>query len=802
MNLKVHLLSIALRIAFFALCLLPIAAEANGPTRGFIQNKGQVHDQFRKPNQDVLFLLNGAGMNVQLRSNGFAYDTYLAREGERVLKSEGGIPANGEWELVNTTDPSITIDFHRIDIHFVNGDPNAEMTTAGRSEDYTNYYTDVTGEAGATVVRSYTTITYRNVWPHIDVRFNSGDEGFKYDVIVRPGGSLADARFEVKGATISENLKGELVFAWAHGTMRELIPDSWVDNGSKRERVVAKYHVSTDGTFGFEADVSGNGTLVIDPNPVLVWCTYYGSTGSENPYEGAVAMDAAENSYLAGETSASMVIATVGSHDASYNGQGDAFVAKFGPSGSRIWGTYIGGSSRDAAYGMDVTPTGQALIGGFTYSSAGISTAGAYQFVPPGMQDGMLEFLHANGTRQWGTYVGGSGDDQIRDVDISDSGTIGICGRTTSTTAIASTNAADIWMAGTNDAFVGMYTATGARTWQTYLGGTGSSWEAAMGVVFAGTGLAVVGSTGASNGISQQGGATHDLTHNGSYDLFLVRYNTSGTKMWGTYIGGADMEHAYDVEYIALNKLAVCGYTKSTSGIATAGSAQPNYAGGDADGFIACFTASNGIRLWGTYYGEDEGDRVHSVDATGDGRSVAGVSIGSAFAIGPAASRIVEFTEGGAVLSSIALPGSSFFCEAVTTPTAIAATGSTNLYTGVSTPGAWQPTHSQSGPDAWLARLDLSTTLALMTEQGKSAQVPMRAKGDSFELIRPQQWPANGPAQAVVTVTDMHGRIVGTHRWPVSEAMFSVPFGGLAPGAYCAVVQLGDDRHATRFLIP
>jgi hypothetical protein len=142
-----------------------------GPT-GFTENKGQIHDQFRKPNPSVLYLFNGAGMNVQLRNNGFAYDTYTMEEGEG--GPTVGDPAHGIDEMGRPIPGPIptTYRFHRIDLRFVNGNPGAEILREGESEDYTNYYTDVTGEAGATFVRSYSTITYRDVWPDIDVRFN------------------------------------------------------------------------------------------------------------------------------------------------------------------------------------------------------------------------------------------------------------------------------------------------------------------------------------------------------------------------------------------------------------------------------------------------------------------------------------------------------------------------------------------------------------------------------------------------------------------------------------------------------
>ena len=45
--------------------------------RSYIENKGQICDQDGKPNRDVKYLIVRPGLNIQLRTNGFAYDSYV-----------------------------------------------------------------------------------------------------------------------------------------------------------------------------------------------------------------------------------------------------------------------------------------------------------------------------------------------------------------------------------------------------------------------------------------------------------------------------------------------------------------------------------------------------------------------------------------------------------------------------------------------------------------------------------------------------------------------------------------------------
>ncbi|MBK9515720.1 MAG: hypothetical protein IPO05_19425 [Flavobacteriales bacterium] len=403
------ILNISLGLAIVSLALLPFAAVAFDASHqdqraGFIANKGQVHDQFGRPNQAVQYLYNGPGMNVQLRKCGFSYDTYSVREEERTQGLERARVKDLQVGMDTDTAP-ITYDFHRIDIHFVNGDPQATIVQQGESEDYTNYYTDVTGEAGATFVRSYSTVTYHDVWPKIDVRFNSGEDGFKYDVIVHPGGDLNDARFKVEGAAISESQKGRLVLDWGSGSLEELIPDSWMEQGRRKERVNARYRMEGSDRFGFAVDRSISGTLVIDPSPII-WGTYLGSAGLDESR--AVALGTDQFSLVTGYTTSFFNMATSGAFDISYNTGGDAYLVKFDPNGARAWSTYFGGLGKDEGNSVALGPNGDVVIVGTTASLSGIASAGAFQPALGLAQstDGFIARFSSAGTRVWSTYYG------------------------------------------------------------------------------------------------------------------------------------------------------------------------------------------------------------------------------------------------------------------------------------------------------------------------------------------------------------------------------------------------------------
>ena len=183
-------------------------------THGFIENKGQIIDQDNKPNPGVLYFLNTPGFNVQLRRGGFSYDLYTAsgcgpRASGSKLQASGfqnseELPdfakiARSPQPVACSMQPvACSLRFSRIDFNLAGSNPDCKIIASGQSSEYFNYYTSGTPVDGVTEVRSYQSITYRDIYPGVDLEFISGGkETFKYNFIVKPGGSLSSIRFNV-----------------------------------------------------------------------------------------------------------------------------------------------------------------------------------------------------------------------------------------------------------------------------------------------------------------------------------------------------------------------------------------------------------------------------------------------------------------------------------------------------------------------------------------------------------------------------------------------------------------------------
>jgi hypothetical protein len=99
----------------------------------------------------------------------------------------------------------------------------------------------------------------------------------------------------------------------------------------------------------------------------LVYCGYIGGSGREDLTAG-IAVDSSGNVYVTGNTdSTESTFPVVDGPDLTYNGGGDAFIAKVDSAGTAlIYCGYIGGIDGETGYGIAVDDSGNAYICGTT----------------------------------------------------------------------------------------------------------------------------------------------------------------------------------------------------------------------------------------------------------------------------------------------------------------------------------------------------------------------------------------------------------------------------------------------------
>ena len=285
------------------------------------------------------------------------------------------------------------------------------------------------------------------------------------------------------------------------------------------------------------------------------------------------------------------------------------------------WSTYYGGSSSDYGYGITTGPSGEVVVTGYTISINFPVVAG-FQMSNQGGRDAFVVKFDALGFRQWATYYGGSNDDRGFGVATDGSGDVYFAGDTFSQNFPVTPGAFQTGNGGGFDAFLVKLNAAGLRLWGTYAGSFEEDKafavdaDASGNVVIAGKTRSV--SFPVTNGTAQ-------TTNAGGEDAFVLRFNTIGTRIWGTYYGGREDEYALGVKFDGAGNVFITGPTLSPNFPTTSGAFQQNHLGSN-DAFLVKLTSTGGL-LWATLYGGNGNDVANGVTVDPSGNAIfAGVT--------------------------------------------------------------------------------------------------------------------------------------------------------------------------------
>lgn len=217
----------------------------------------------------------------------------------------------------------------------------------------------------------------------------------------------------------------------------------------------------------------------------------------------------------------------------------DALVMKVADDGTELWRTTFGSSAAaDRVYGVASDGLGGAFVTGYT---SGVLPSG----VSAGDKDAIVGHISADGTVDWASQFGGSGEDKGFAVTRAPDGGVFVGG----TAGAGMPGAASI---GGYDGWVAKFAADGSRQWITAVGTAEGDQVSAL--VETATGVAASGFTGGVLGTASRGGN----------DAFVTALGADGTVQWTTQEGSAGDDRAAAVTADAAGNLLVTGHTSGS----------------------------------------------------------------------------------------------------------------------------------------------------------------------------------------------------------------------------------------------
>ena len=404
---------------FLALASTIFVVHTANAQMEFVENKGQWDTKvnFRGDFTTGSFFLENKGFTVLLHN-----PADLQRLGEVM---------HGETQHSNTTAASavtaaahppqntngVTLHSHAYKVNFLGSNNNIQAEPDKVLPTYNNYFLGNDHSKWANNCKIYQAVTYKNVYPNIDVRYYTEGDKLKYDLIVRPGGNPNAIAMRYDGVDKLEVKNKELIIGTSVGGIKELYPYSYQSPYGKRKTVDCKYVIKNNVVTFKVSNYATNQTLIIDP--ALIFASFTGSTQDNWGY---TATPGPDGSFFAGGIAFGAGFpVSPGAFQTGYGGGVnednftgyDVAIFKFSANGSqRLYATYLGGNGNEQPHSMICDAQGNLIVAGRTNSDSFPRTTP--QIGSGGGFDIFVTKLNASGTALLGSIkMGGSGSDGV-----------------------------------------------------------------------------------------------------------------------------------------------------------------------------------------------------------------------------------------------------------------------------------------------------------------------------------------------------------------------------------------------------
>lgn len=284
-------------------------------------------------------------------------------------------------------------------------------------------------------------------------------------------------------------------------------------------------------------------------SPNWLWAKRAGGTSID--YATDVATDALGNTYITGTYNSAPII--FGSNALTNSGLTDIFLVKYDVTGNILWARRAGNS--DSEFGQSVATD----AAGNVYIAGAFSTSivfGTTTLTSAGSTDIYVSKYDSAGNVLWAKRAGGPGGDGANCIAVTAAGDVYIGGSYNSASLTFGSNTLPNY--GFNDGFVAKYNTAGTALWGRNIGEYLDEFVSDIATDAAGN----VYVAGIYNSLDVVIGSSVVITNNQDAvdDIFLAKFNASGTLLWARGAGGWEGDYAYGITADVAGNVYITGY--------------------------------------------------------------------------------------------------------------------------------------------------------------------------------------------------------------------------------------------------
>ena len=375
---------------------------------------------------------------------------------------------------------------------------------------------------------------------------------------------------------------------------------------------------NSNGTTGTTLSHSGSNDVFIvkyNSSGVYQWTTRIASASSGSDIGYGITIDSNDNIYVIGNYGNGTATTIYNSNGAigntlSSSGESEVFIVKYNSSGICEWATRI--SSVNADFGRAITTDSNDNI--YVTGNYGNGTAAtvynsngttATTLSNSGSSDAFIVKYNSSGICEWATRIDSVNTDVIYGITTDSNDNIYVTGTYNSATATVynsnGTTGTTLSNSGSNDVFIVKYYSSGICEWATRIASSGNDGGNAI-TTDSNNNIYVTGYYGATATVYNSNGTTATtLSHSGSSDVFIVKYNSSGMYEWATRIASSGIDGGNVITTDSNDNIYVAGYYGATATIYNSNGTTPTTLShsSSSDVFIVKYNSS-GMYGWTT----------------------------------------------------------------------------------------------------------------------------------------------------------------------------------------------------------